>query len=99
MPTFRDRLFRLHVWFLLFGLCSEPVVLKDWLRPPAGRRLVQSSFRIVPVATASATDAPTALRSSTVKVSSGSRVRSDLTVIVIFWLQTPGWKIRVPLGA
>ena len=49
--------------------------------------------------TASPTVPPTALKSSTVKVSSGSRLRSVLTVIVIVWLQTPGWKVRVPLAA
>src|SRR4030095_10389497 len=84
----------------MLGLVNrlESRVFVVWFGRQAGR-LVQSSFRIVPVATASTTDAPTALRSSTVKVSSGSRLRSVLTVIVIVWLQTPGGKVRVPLAA
>jgi hypothetical protein len=61
--------------FLLFGLGGEPP-------------LVQSSFKIVPVATASSMDPPTALKSSTVKVSFGSRLWSPVTAIVIVWLET-----------
>src|SRR5262245_40191764 len=85
--------------FMLLGLGSEAVVLEDRPRPPAVGCLVQSSLRIVPVATASATDAPTALKSSTVKVSFGSRLWSPVTAIVIVWLKTPGGKARQPLAA
>ena len=73
-----------------------PRGLKYLLRRKVGNcisRLVasfQSSLRIVPVATASFKDASTGLKSSTVKVSFGSRVRSDLMLIVIVWLETPG---------
>src|SRR5262245_32004642 len=61
--------------------------------------LVQSSFRIVPVATASPMVPPMTLNSSTVKVSFGSRLWSPVTAIVIVWLKTPGGKARVPLAA
>src|SRR6185503_14733571 len=101
IPGFPFARLRLHE--SVKAIVSVNVVCHDvaiahhgWQR---GKVRLQSSFRIVPVATASTTDAPTALRSSTVKVSSGSRLRSDLTVIVIFWLQTPGGKVRVPLAA
>jgi hypothetical protein len=82
-----------------FGLGSESLFPEDWLRTPAVGRLVQSSFRIVPVATASPIVAPMKLNNSTVKVSFGSRLWSPVTAIVIVRLKTPGGKARVPLAA
>ena len=83
----------------LFGLGSEAVVLEDRPRPPAGRRLVQSSFRIVTVALPSSIVAPTAFESCTEKVSFASRLWSPLIETEIVRLVSPGWNVNVPLVA